>query len=121
MSQYKAVFVNVCLLHACVCVFLSEYQRGEEREGRNPGNNNHPSTTGAFVAKSVGLTERFFSTALCSSKCVFVLTCVYLVHQRCLHKHVRCVNSLKLDGSLLVHVKASDRGHAQLKVILTLN
>lgn len=33
----------------CVCMcFLSEYQRGQERKG-HPGDNNHPSTTGASV------------------------------------------------------------------------
>lgn len=42
-----------------VCVFLSDNQRGEEREGRSPGDNIHPSTTGAFVGKLAELNERF--------------------------------------------------------------
>lgn len=53
------ICVSVCVLIVCMCVFLSDYQRGEEREGRNPGDNIHPSTTGAFVGKFVGLTESF--------------------------------------------------------------
>lgn len=50
----------------CVCVFQSEYQRGEERKGR-PGNNNHPSTTGAFVkvCRTLGLNECFACVHLC--------------------------------------------------------
>lgn len=52
----QSTWICLCfILCVCVCVFLSEYQRGEEREGRSPGNNNHPSTTGAFVDKSLGL------------------------------------------------------------------
>ncbi len=70
----------MCSLYACVCVFLLEYQRGEEREGRSPGNNNHPSTTGAFVRKSVGLQDLLSalfvcSTVHCSASYVFVFTC----------------------------------------------
>lgn len=97
-------FVSVCLLFACVCacMYFLEHQRREEREGRSPGKNNHPSTTGAFVGKTKGVQELLCICLQHSSVTARVSVCTNSYLFIFIHNCVLCVGTLILDGSLLV-------------------